>query len=91
MLWKGGPAWSFLFLFNLSVPLLFLLCEKRGGGREGELLAELSVGVPGRLKIQIISSDSKPQLQTAALAGVFGVGFFFILDRYLLGRLWEML
>lgn len=69
----GGPAWPFLFLFNLSASLLFLLCGKQGGGRRGSLLAELSVGVPGRLKIQIISSDSKPQLQTAALAEVLGL------------------
>lgn len=72
----GGPEWPFLFLFNLSAPSLFLLCGKRAGGREGELLTRLSVGVPGRLKIQIISFDSKPQLQTAALAGVFGVVLF---------------
>lgn len=73
--------WPFLFLFCSFLTFLslyFSSCVGKGqeGGR-GSLLAELSVGVPGRLKIQIISSDSKPQLQTAALAGVLGLFFYF--------------
>lgn len=57
----------FLFPFNLSVSY-FLCCVGNGGGGAGSRLAKISAWVPGRLKIQVISCDSKLQLQTAALA-----------------------